>query len=92
MRMSVRIPVKVVPGSSREGVAGWLGERLKVRVRAVAERGKANEAAEKVVAEALGVPGERARVVAGHTSPWKVIEVSGISEAELHERLPGCAP
>ncbi|MFP6608142.1 MAG: DUF167 domain-containing protein, partial [Myxococcota bacterium] len=48
--------VKVVPGSSRDAIAGWLGEALKVRVRAPAERGKANASVEKIVADALGVP------------------------------------
>ncbi len=79
--------VKVVPGSSRDSIAGWLGEALKVRVRAPAERGKANESVEKIVAEALGVPRECARIIAGRTSPRKTIEISGLSEADVHQRL-----
>ena len=83
----VKLPVKVVPGASRDGIAGWLGDALKVRVSAPPERGKANAAVEKLVAEALGVPKECARIVAGRTSPRKTIEVSGLSEAEVHQRL-----
>ena len=79
--------IKVVPGSSRDCVAGWLGDALKVRVRAPAERGKANSAAEKIVAEAIGLPQESVRVVKGHTSPRKVVEISGLSEAEVQRRL-----
>jgi uncharacterized protein YggU (UPF0235/DUF167 family) len=73
-------------------VAGWLGDTLKVRVAAPAERGKANAAVEAIVAEALGVPRADARVVAGMTSPRKVIEIAGLSEAEVYHRLAGGAP
>lgn len=79
--------IKVVPGSSRDGIAGWLGETLKIRVRAPAERGKANAAVEEIVAEVLGVPKGRARIVAGRTTARKVVEISGLSEAEIHHRL-----
>lgn len=85
---SVRLPVKVVPGSSRDGVAGWLGDALKVRVTAPPERGKANASVEKLIAEALGVPKEAVRVVAGGTSPHKTLAVSGLSAAEVRARLP----
>jgi uncharacterized protein YggU (UPF0235/DUF167 family) len=80
-----------VPGSSREGIAGWLGDTLKVRVRARAERGRANAAVEEVVASALGVPAHCARIVAGRGSARKVMEISGLSEAEVRERLSKAA-
>ena len=51
----MRLAVKVVPKASRDGVAGWLGDALKVCVTAPPERGKANAAVERVVAHALGV-------------------------------------
>ena len=87
MTYAIKLLIKVVPGSSRDCIAGWLGETLKVRVRAPAERGKANAAAEKILAEALGVPRGCARVVSGKASPRKVVEVSGLSEADMVQRL-----
>jgi len=84
-----RLSIKVVPKASRDGIAGWLGESLKVRVSAPAERGKANAAAERVVAEALGVPVDCVRVIAGFTSARKVMEISDLSETEVRCRLPG---
>ena len=87
MSLTVKLLLKVVPGSSRDCVAGWLGETLKVRVRAPAERGKANAAVEEIVARTLGVPKECVRIVAGKTSGRKIVEISGLSEPEIRQRL-----
>lgn len=86
-RRGIRLKVKAVPGSSREGIAGWLGDALKVRVTAPAEGGKANEAIEELLAGALGVPTRSVRIVTGRSSPRKVVEVSGISGEEARRRL-----
>lgn len=80
--------MKAVPGSSRDCIAGWLGNTLKVRVTAPAERGKANAAVEAILADALGISKECVRVVGGRTSPRKLVEVIGLSESEVHRRLP----
>ncbi len=84
---TIKLPIKVVPGSSRDCIAEWLGETLKVRVRAPAARGKANAAVEKILADALGVPKKCARIVKGKTSTRKIIEISGLSESEVYDRL-----
>ena len=86
-RVDIRLRIKVVPASSRDCIAGWLGEALKIRVRAPAERGKANAAVVEIVAKALGLPKECARIVTGKASARKVIEISGLSESEIHRRL-----
>lgn len=82
-----RFAVKVVPGASRTCIAGWLGDALRVRVTALPERGKANAAVEGVVATALGVPSQAVSVVAGKTSPRKVIEVLGLTRSQIEARL-----
>jgi uncharacterized protein len=84
---TVKLSIKVVPASSRNGIAGWLGETLKVRVTAPAERGKANMALETVVAEALGISKDCVHVVTGHTSPRKTVEVTGLSKDDVYVRL-----
>jgi uncharacterized protein (TIGR00251 family) len=81
------LPIKVVPASSRSGIAGWLDDTLKVRVTAPAERGKANAAVITVIAEALGVANEGIRIVAGQASARKVVEIDGLSESEVYLRL-----
>ena len=64
-----------------------MGDTLKVRVTARAERGKANAALEATIAEALGIPVEFARVIRGKTSPRKIVEILGLSESEVYRRL-----
>ncbi len=86
-RHGIRLKVKAVPGASREGITGWLGDALKVRVTAPAEDGKANEAIKELLAGALGVPTRSVRIVAGGSSPRKVVEVSGIAADEARRRL-----
>jgi uncharacterized protein (TIGR00251 family) len=85
--MAIRIALKVVPGSTREGIAGWLGDALKVRVRAPAEAGRANAAVVRVVAEALGLATDAVRIAAGGSSPKKVLEIDGLDLATLRARI-----
>lgn len=80
-----RLTLKVVPGASRDGIAGWLGDALKIRVAAPPEHGKANAAVTGLIAEALGVTPRQVRIVAGGSSAWKVIEIDGVTDA--HARL-----
>jgi len=83
----MRIHLKVVPGSSRDEISGWLGDSLKIRVRAPAEGGKANAAVVKVLALVLGVPRQALELVCGAASARKVIEVDTLSEDEVRQRL-----
>lgn len=84
---SYKLPVKVIPGSSRSGIAGWLGDALRVRVTAPAERGKANAAVEALLREILDLPSAGVRIIAGGSSPRKTVEIVGLSESEIRKRL-----
>lgn len=85
--MAIRVALKVVPGSTREGIAGWLGDALKVRVRAPAEAGRANEAVLRVVAAALGLPSDAVRIASGSASPKKILEIDGLDLETLRARI-----
>lgn len=82
-----RLNVKVVPGTARSQIVGWLGESLKVRVAAPPERGKANLMVETIVCEALGLPAGSVRVVSGKNAPRKILEIQGLSAAEIRVQI-----
>ncbi|MFO0830014.1 MAG: DUF167 domain-containing protein [Phycisphaerales bacterium] len=80
---SLLLRVKAVPGASRDQIAGVLampdGERLKVRVAAPPEGGKANDAICRLVAKALGVASRDVQLESGTTNPEKTLRVRGVS-------------
>ena len=80
---AVRLKVKVVPGSSRDEIVGWLGDALKIKVTAPPEKGKANEAVVELLAAALGIATDDVMVVSGHSSPAKVVAVSGMDDETI---------
>jgi hypothetical protein len=84
----LRLQVKVAPGAGREGIAGWLGDRLKLRVTAPPEKGKANGAVVDLLAKVLGVPRARVRIVAGASSPLKTVEADVPDPEAALRRLP----
>ena len=81
------LAVKVVPGASRDRIAGPLGERLKVQVRQAPEKGKANRAVCDLLAAALGVARGDVTVVRGQTRPEKALVVRGMGPVEAARRL-----
>ncbi|MGH2537367.1 MAG: DUF167 domain-containing protein [Candidatus Promineifilaceae bacterium] len=83
----MKLLVRVVPGAARDEVAGWLDGRLKVRVRARAEKGKANAAVRQFLADVLGISKERVTIASGHTSSRKVIDIAGLDEAQVRAKL-----
>lgn len=83
----LRLALKVVPGSRKDQVAGLLGDRLKVRVSAPPEDGKANRAVCALLAQALGVTERDVSIVAGQTHPEKVALITRLSAADAKARL-----
>ena len=79
--------VKVVPGSSRNRVAGKHGVGLKVQVSAPPEKGKANQAVTELLAEFFDVPESRVTLISGHSRPRKVFRIDGLDDAILRSRV-----
>ncbi|MGH3004468.1 MAG: DUF167 domain-containing protein [Gaiellaceae bacterium] len=82
-----RVRIHLSPGARRTEIAGRHGDAWKVRVAAQPERGRANAALQRLLAETLGVPLADVRLVAGHTSRSKVVEVEGLDSEEVDRRL-----
>ena len=78
-----RLNVKVVPGSSRDQIVGWLGDALKIKVMAPPEKGRANEAILELLSMKLGISTDDIEVVSGHSSPSKVIAIIGVDDEAI---------
>lgn len=85
---TTKLCVKVVPGASRTEIAGWLGERLKIRVAAPPEGGKANQAVLAIVTKTLSVQLSQVEIVSGQTQPMKVIAIDGLEVEAMQKCLP----
>jgi uncharacterized protein (TIGR00251 family) len=70
------LAIKVVPGASRTVIAGPLGDRLKVRVAAPPEGGKANRMLVEVLREWLRV--RDVEIIAGRSSAEKTVRAIGL--------------
>jgi uncharacterized protein len=82
-----RLSLKVVPGSSRDEIVGWLGDSLKVKVKAPPEKGRANEAVIALLADRLGIDASSIAVVSGHGSPAKVVDVDGMDDEAIRQAV-----
>jgi uncharacterized protein (TIGR00251 family) len=77
------LPVKVQPGARKNAVLGAHAGALRVAVTAPPERGKANEAVAKLLAEAFGCKASQVELVAGATARQKRFLVRGLAPAAL---------
>ena len=81
--------IKVIPGASRDRIAGRLGDAIKVQVCAAPEKGKANDAVINLIAGILGLRRADVHVLRGHSQPRKVLQINGIEQSELDRRISG---
>jgi uncharacterized protein (TIGR00251 family) len=75
----ITVEVKVEPRSSKKGIAGVMENVVKVKLTAPPVGGEANEQLIEVMSEATGVRKSDIRIVRGHSSKKKVVEIRGIS-------------
>lgn len=81
----VSLKVKAKPGARQDSILGVRGGELVVAVRAVAEKGKANEQIGRVLAKALGVSRDGVVLKLGGGSPHKVFHVPLEAAAALQK-------
>ena len=87
-----RLKLHVTPGASEEGIAGWQGQSLRLKVRARPEKGRANEAVIRLLASHLGLPCASLSIVRGATSRDKLVKVDGLSGDQLRTLLGPSTP
>jgi uncharacterized protein len=83
--VSLAIEVKV--RASRTRILGIKGEALSVALAAAPVDGAANEALRRVLSEHFDVPRARVRIISGETHRRKVVELSGLTAADVIARL-----
>jgi len=80
---AVVLLVRVQPRASKDEIAGVMGGALKVRLRAPAVEDRANEALCEYLAELLKTPKAAVRILSGHHSRSKRVEVRGVTEQQI---------
>ena len=75
--------VRVVPGASKSGIVEIKDGRLKIRIAAVPEDGRANEELRLFLAKALGLPKRDIVIASGEKSRIKILRLPVSAEEKL---------
>ena len=84
---AARINVYVQPRAARTEVVGTHGGAVKIRLAAPPVDGAANDALVEFLSDRLGTRKTNVRVVSGHASRRKVIEIDGVDTATIRSSL-----
>ena len=74
---SARINVYVQPRSSKSEIVGMHGDSIRIRLAAPPVDDAANTELISLIAARLGVPKRNVRIVTGHASRRKIVEIEG---------------
>ncbi|MES2345761.1 MAG: DUF167 domain-containing protein [Chlamydiota bacterium] len=80
---NAKLAVKVIPKSSKNELIGWENDALKIRLRAIPEKGQANAALITFLAELLDIAQSQITLTHGETSRLKRLIITGISQEQL---------
>ncbi|MCI0365407.1 MAG: DUF167 domain-containing protein [Phycisphaerales bacterium] len=79
--------VKAVPNASRDAIAGILDDRLKIRIAAPPEAGRANTSICRLLAKVLGVKASQIEIDGGHASAHKTLRIRNFTAAAFRDKL-----
>jgi uncharacterized protein (TIGR00251 family) len=83
----MELQVRVQPRAKRNSIEVVEGSKLKVYVTAAPEDGRANDAVVALLAKSLGVAKSHIRILKGHKSRDKLLDIEGLTEDEIITRL-----
>ncbi len=69
--------VKITPNAHKNSLEGFQNGVLKVKIHAPPDKGKANEELIEFLSESFSLPKSHIRIVSGHTSRLKKLEIQG---------------
>ncbi|MEI6349841.1 MAG: DUF167 domain-containing protein [Verrucomicrobiota bacterium] len=87
--MPVTVNIQATPNAPRSQIVGWLGDRLKVKLKAPAVEGKANAELVRFLAEQFEIRSNAVSILRGETARIKVVRIDGVEEAEFRLRIDG---
>ena len=82
----MRLTVRVIPRSRRNAIE-WQQGILKARLMAPPVDGAANDALIALLAEQLRIPRSSISIARGAASRQKIVEIAGMTDAEVLRRL-----
>ena len=85
----VIIAIKVTPKSHKNEIIGKENEEIKIRIRAIPEKGNANNAILHFLAEILNISSSSLNLVTGTTSRHKKVLIKGLDMKKIEELLLG---
>lgn len=88
----VVLPVQAQPRARRNGIVGEHAGALKVAVTQAPEKGKANDALVKVIADALKLKRSQIEVFSGDTSTRKMFLIADIAPDVLLSKIEASLP
>ena len=80
---SIQLAIKALPGASKTEFAGVKDGRLRVKVAAVPEGGRANAELISFIAKSLGCPKHELRLLRGEKSRLKTLALPLSNEVQL---------
>ncbi len=83
----MKLHIKVIPSSSKDYIAGWLEDTLKVKVKAPPDKGKANKAVIKMLEQLLLLPKGSINIKSGLTSSRKIININVTNDSVIKKQL-----
>lgn len=81
------IKLIVKPNSTATGVYGIYMNRIKIKLAAVPEKGKANKELIKFISGKIGIPKKNIKIIAGEKSIYKEISIKSDKDLNLTSRL-----
>ena len=79
----VRLYLQISTGAKTDKVVGAQADRLKIKIAAPPEKGKANKALCKFLAQELGISKAHIDIIKGKTSPKKDVFIETCSCSEV---------
>ncbi len=81
------IKLIIKPHSTVTGVCGVYMDRIKIKVAAAPEKGKANKELISFISDKIGIPKKDIKIISGEKSVYKEISIKSDRDSNLASRL-----